>query len=203
MAENFDEVQLVSTPDPLEEVGDSVEVTITGTFPPKYFDKDAVMCFTPVLKYEGGETQYETMNFKGEAVEGDGVMISEKNGGSFTYTAKIPYDPAMDVSELYVAPTVYEYNGDVYETCADATEKAGKVYTAEPRKLNDGVIHTSKYMRRSDIVDFAPHGYELETISTQEANLFFQVNRSNKNLNLPMNKDEANTKARHGKRMGR
>ena len=196
MAENFDEVQLTVTPSPLEEKGDMVEVTITGTIPPKYFDKKAVMCFTPVLVYDGGETEYETISLKGEAVEGDGIMISESNGGSFTYTAEVPYDPAMNVSELYVAPVFYEYNGEVYEDCGDAVEKAGKVYTAEPRKIDDGVIHTSKYMRNNEVVGFAPHGYELETISTQEASIFFQVNRANKNMNLPLNKDEDNTGAR-------
>jgi len=192
MAENFDEVQLTVTPDPLEEVGDSVEVTIKGTFPPKYFDKNAVMCFTPVLEYEGGETAFETMNFKGEAVEGDGVMISHANGGSFTYTAKVPYDPAMDASELTIAPVFYKYNGEVYEDCSDA-EKAGKYYASSSRKMADGVVHTSKYIRHNELVGFAPHGYEFETISTQEADIFFQVNRSNLNMGLPLNKDEGNS----------
>jgi len=120
MADNFDQVQLTATPDPLEEVGDSVEVTIKGTFPPKYFDKNAVICFTPVLEYDGGETAFETMNFKGEAVEGDGVLISHDNGGSFTYKSKIPYNPTMDVSELTVAPVIYKYSGEVYGDCSDA-----------------------------------------------------------------------------------
>jgi len=195
MGENFDQVQLTVTPDPLEEVGDSVEVTIKGTFPPKYFDKNAVMCFTPVLEYDGGETPFETMNFKGEAVDGDGVLISHANGGSFTYKSKIPYNPTMDVSELTVAPVIYKYNGEVYEDCSDA-EKAGKYYTADSRKIADGVIHTSKYIRHNEIVDFAPHGYELETISTMEANVFFQVNLSNLNLRLPLNKENENTAKR-------
>ena len=196
MAEDFDEVQLVTTPIPLEEVGDSVEVTIKGTFPPKYFDKNAVMCFTPVIEYEGGEVAFETINFKGENVEGDGTLISYDNGGSFTYTAKVPYDPAMNVSELDVQPVIYEYDGTVYEDCADATDSKTVAIVDPPRKLADGVIHTSKYMMDSEVADFAPDGYELETISTQEADLFFQVNRSNKNLNLPLNKDESNTEAR-------
>jgi outer membrane protein OmpA-like peptidoglycan-associated protein len=196
MADNFDEVQLVATPNPLEEVGDSVEVTIKGTFPPKYFDKNSVMCFTPVLTYDGGEVEFETMTFKGEKVEGDGILISEANGGSFTYTAKVPYDSAMNVSELYVAPVIYEYNGTIYEDCSEIPEE-GKVYPVDPpRKLNDGVIHTSKYMRDNEVVDYAPHGYELETISTQEANIYFVVNRANLNMNLPLNKDQENAASR-------
>ena len=195
MSESFDEVQLKVTPSPLEERGDSVEITIKGTFPPKYFDKNAVMCFTPVLTYDGGETEFETMNFKGENVEGDGVLISYDNGGSFTYTSKVPYDPAMDVSELNVAPVFYKYNGTVYETCAQATE-AGKYYVAESRKLDDGVIHTAKYIRNNELVNFAPDFYEKVTIITKEANIFFRVNMANLDFRLPLNKEGDNTTAR-------
>jgi len=191
MADNFDEVQLSATPDPLEEVGDSIEVTITGTFPPKYFAKDAVMCFTPVLKYEGGETEFETINFIGEDVDGEGTMISYANGGSFTYTKKIPYDPAMDNSELTVAPVVYKYDGEVYSTC----NGANKSYTADERKLADGVIHTARFVRDNELVAFAPDGYEKETISTVESDIFFQVNLSSYNKNLPLNKDADNKAA--------
>jgi tetratricopeptide (TPR) repeat protein len=191
MADNFDEVQLTATPDPLEEVGDSVEVTIKGTFPPKYFAKNAVMCFTPVLKYEGGETAFETINFIGEDVDGEGTMISWANGGSFTYTKKIPYDPAMDNSELTVTPVAYQYNGEVHSTC-DGAAGQGKSYTADERKLADGVIHTAGFVRDNELVAFAPDGYEKETISTVESAIFFQVNRSNLNKNLPLNKDAGN-----------
>ncbi|MCF6169891.1 MAG: hypothetical protein L3J66_02810 [Bacteroidales bacterium] len=194
MADNFGDVQLNSTPDPLEEVGDSVEVTIKGTFPPKYFAKNAVMCFTPVLKYEGGETAFETMNFKGEDVDGDGTMISWANGGSFTYTKKIPYDPSMENSELVINPVAYQYNGEVYSSC-DGAAGQGKSYTADERKLADGVIHTSKLLRNTELVAFAPDYYEKETISTQESNIYFQVNLANLNKNLPLNKDADNKTA--------
>lgn len=196
MADNFDEVQLVATPNPLEEKGDSVEITIKGTFPPKYFDKKAVMCFAPVLEYPGGQVTFEPQNFIGESVSGDGTMISQANGGSFVYTAKVPYDPAMNVSEVYVAPVFYEYNGEVYEDCG-AAELSGKSYVAEPqRKLADGVIHTSKYMVNDPVEDMARHNYQLETISTQETSIFFLVNQANLNMNLPLNKNEKNATSR-------
>lgn len=192
MASNFNDVQLEAIPSPLEERGDSIEVTIKGTFPPKYFDKKAVMCFTPVLTYEGGETAFETMNFKGEDVAGDGTMVSYANGGSFTYTSKIPYDPAMNVSELVVAPVIYTYDGEVYDNCESAQENGNKVFIAEERKLDDGVIHTSKYLRNTEILAWAPDAYEKETISTQQSDLYFRVNQSNLNWKLPLNKDQGN-----------
>jgi len=198
MVANFEDVQLTVVPSPLEEKGDSIEVTINGTFPPKYFDKKAIMCFTPVLKYDGGETAFETMNFKGEDVTGDGTLVSYSNGGSFTYTSKIPYDDAMDVSELVVAPVVYTYDGEVYDNCEAAKANGNKMYAADERKLDDGVIHTSKYLRNTELLAWAPDAYEKVTISTQNSDLYFRVNRSNLNWKLPLNKDDDNYAALKG-----
>lgn len=192
MGNNFDKVELMAVPNPLEERGDSVAVTIKGTFPPKYFIENGVMCFTPVLKYEGGETAFEPMKFKGEDVQGDGTLISYKNGGSFVYTGKIPYKDGMEVSELYVAPVIYADNGTSYSDCDDALANGPKAVQAEPRKLADGVIHLSKFVRHNETEIVAPHGYELETIITQEADLYFQVNLAQLNKRLPLNKDDAN-----------
>jgi len=194
MADNFGLVTLKATPDPLEEVGDSVEITINGTFPPKYFDKNAVMCFTPVLEGMGTDFVLEPMNFKGESVEGDGQMISYADGGSFTYKTKVPYDPAMYNSDLVVAPVIYKYNGTVYEDCGDAALE-GKSYIAEPRKMAVGVINTSQLVRNTESIDFAPDGYEKVTIVSQTSDLFFLVNVANLNTNLPLNK--ANVDARN------
>jgi len=197
MVENFGLVTLEETPDPLEERGDMVDVTITGTFPPKYFDKNAIMCFNPVLKTsDGQEFPLKTMNFKGENVAGDGTMITWDNGGTFTYTDQIPYDPAMNVSDLVVAPVVYLSDGETFESCDDALLEGKKAMQVDPdRKLADGVIHTSKYMRHSEVVAIAPNGYELETIILQQGDLYFAKNKHNFNKNLPLNKDEENTAA--------
>ncbi len=198
MANNFDKVELMATPNPLEEVGDMVEVTIKGTFPPKYFNENAIMCFTPVLKYDGGETAFEPMFFKGEDVDGDGTLISYKNGGSFEYTAEVPYEEGMAVSELSVAPVVYNDNGESFTTCGNALANGSKAAQAEPRKLADGVIHLTKFVRHMEVKNFAPDGYQLETIITQQADIYFQVNLANLNNRLPLNKDEGNTEKLNG-----
>ncbi|RLD87121.1 MAG: hypothetical protein DRJ02_07135 [Bacteroidetes bacterium] len=197
MVENFDLVTLETTPDPLEEKGNMVDVTITGTFPPKYFDKNAVMCFNPILKTaDGQEFPLKTMNFKGENVTGDGTLITWDDGGTFTYTDQVPYDVAMNVSDLVVAPVVYLNDGETYESCADALEQGKKAMQVDPdRKLADGVIHTSQFLRHTEVADFAPDGYELETIVVQEGTMFFAKNKYNFNKNLPLNKDEENNAA--------
>jgi Flp pilus assembly protein TadD/outer membrane protein OmpA-like peptidoglycan-associated protein len=194
MASNFEKVELTATPDPLESRGDSVEVTIKGVFPPKYFGKKAVMCFAPVLTYEGGQTTFPPMVFKGEDVAGDGTLVNHSNGGAFTYTGKIPYDPAMNIAELEVAPVIYTYNGESYESCEAAQNAKGAVM-APARKMADGTIHTSNYYRDSEVLAWAPHAYEKETISTQKSDLFFQVNLAQLNWKLPLNKKDENYNA--------
>ncbi len=194
MASNFEKVELTATPDPLEERGDSVMVTIKGVFPPKYFDKKAVMCFAPVLTYEGGQATFPPMKFKGEDVAGDGTLINYSNGGAFTYTGKIPYDPAMNVAELEVAPVIYTYNGETYESC-EAAQNAKGAIQVPARKMADGTIHTSNYYRDSEVLAWAPDAYEKETISSQKSNLFYQVNLAQLNMKLPLNKKDENYNA--------
>jgi len=61
-------------------------------------------------------------------------------------------------------------------------------------KLADGVIYTSTRIEREEDFQTAEHGYELETIITKKGNLYFDYNKSNLDLGMPLNKD-ANNKA--------
>ena len=191
MAKDFGKVQLQVIPQILEEKGDSVKVTIKGTFPPKYFNKKAVMNFTPVLVCDGGSFAFDPINFKGEAVSGDATPISYANGGSFTYTSTIPYDKCMNNSELVVSPMIYSYKTTIHPDRETIREKE-KFVVADERKLADGVIYTSKRIADNFNTSVAPHGYEKVTISTQSANIYYQVNLSNLDWRLPLNKDQGN-----------
>jgi outer membrane protein OmpA-like peptidoglycan-associated protein len=194
MVKNFDLVTLQVIPEVLVERGDSVEVTIRGTFPPKYFAPNAVMNFTPVLQYEGGELALQPISFKGEKVTGDATLISYKNGGSFTYTDKIAYNPGMNVSELVVDPLIYPFKGSI-QPSAELVKENETFFVADQRKLADGVIYTSKRIKDSFKGQLTNHKYEKETIITQSANIFFQVNLFNLNWNLPLNKLAENKEA--------
>ncbi len=195
MSKNFEKVEIKATPDPVEEQGDSVQITVKGTFPPKYFNKKAVMYFQPIMKYEGGETAFALKKFKGESVPGSGELISYKNGGSYSYTSKVPYKKEMEVSNIVVAPVMFADNGNSYKSSKAALAGEKKALVAPERKLADGVIHTSKYLKDSEIFVYAPDGYEKVTISTQKSNLYFKVNLARLNWHLPLNKNKDNRDA--------
>ena len=69
MVKNYDQVTYTVTPTVLEMHGDSVEINISGKFPPKYFHKKVVAEATPILKFEGGEKAYTMTKLQGESVQ--------------------------------------------------------------------------------------------------------------------------------------
>lgn len=191
MVKDFGEIEWEATPNPLEAHGEYVDVTITGKFPPKYFDKDKAMCVTPVLRYEGGAVAYESFTVKGEEVAGDGMLVNNKEGGTITYTGKIPYSPEMNVSELMLVPIIYSGKEGCL-ACDEEVLKSAKYDIIPDVKVNDGVIHTSKYILNNQEPIVAYHGYKKETIASESANIYYQVNRYNVNWRVPMNKVDAN-----------
>ncbi|MGB0403887.1 MAG: TPR end-of-group domain-containing protein [Salibacteraceae bacterium] len=92
------------TPDPLEMHGDSVAVSVTGKFPPKYFHKLATVVAKPVLKNAEGEVikEFKEITLLGTDADGDGQKIDFEKGGSFTYDDKVAYDPSMENVTMFV-----------------------------------------------------------------------------------------------------
>jgi len=191
MAKNFDQIVWTSDPNPLEVHGDVVTVTITGEFPPKYFEKGAAMYVTPVLRYEGGAVAYEPFTVKGEAVAGDGMAVPYKEGGTITFTGEIPYNPEMNVSELFLVPIIYVAKEGTLATEEEVLNS--KKYIIVPDvKIDDGVIHTSKYILNDQTALIAYHAYQKETMVAKEAKIFYLVNRYNINWKVPLNKLDVN-----------
>jgi len=185
-------------PDPLVEVGDSVDFTVSGTFPPKYFNKNAVMMIQPVVKYEGGEKILDPVKLKGEKVTGEGELVSYQNGGSFSHTYKIPYEKGMDVAQVVTQSVVYPYAGKEYASVKDAIAGDKKAKTIADRKIADGTIVTAKALMHNENFYFAPDHYEKETIVTNKSKLFFKVNIAKLDWHLALNKNEKNLNALKG-----
>jgi outer membrane protein OmpA-like peptidoglycan-associated protein len=195
MVKKADQAAITATPDVLAEKGDSVEVTVKGTFPPKYFSKNAAMIIQPVIKYEGGEKTLAPIKLKGEKVAGEGELISYKNGGSFKHTYKVPYEKGMNVSQVVTRSVVYPYNGKEYASVKDAVTGDKKARTMPEKKIADGTIVTARAIQHNEHFYFAPDGYQKETIVTNKSALYFKVNLAKLDWHLPLNKNKANYNA--------
>jgi len=127
MKKNAGLVNYDVVPEVLETHAGSVDVTIKGNFPEKYFDKNTVLEATPVLVYDGGETAFDNVTVQGENVQANNQVITYAGGG-FTYTNTVPFNEGMRVSDLVLR--------------IKATRK-GTSLDFDPVKLADGVIATS------------------------------------------------------------
>ncbi|MCX6271595.1 MAG: hypothetical protein NTU44_10310 [Bacteroidetes bacterium] len=206
MVKKYPEVKIQATPDVLENQGGKVNVNIKGEFPPKYFNKRAVMVFQPVITYGGGTKELKPIILKGEKAKGEGITINNKTGGTFTYTDVFDFVPEMTASNLEFAPVIFlpkklEVKNGMKKSEAMQVPKA--ILLAN-RKIGDGVINTcSKIYHDEDLIvadkknvttyikgsdkDF----YEKETIMTNTAKIFFVVDMSDLNLSYKLNKDKA------------
>lgn len=150
-------------PNPLQMHADSVAVTITGQYPAKFFNKKAVMEVTPVLKWEGGELAYKTQTLQGEAVEANATIISFETGGSFNYTAKIPFQEGMEISKLVIR--------------AKATVKDKSVEFPE-LEIGQGVITTPNLVHLTANEIEAMHQFKKVESLTASADINYVINQA-------------------------
>jgi hypothetical protein len=129
MKKNADQIQFDVTPELLEAHAGEVDVAINSRFPTKYFNKKATLEITPVLKYEGGDAEFESVSVQGEKVEANNRVISFNSGGSISYNDAVEYNDEMRVSELYVNITA---------------SQGAKSVDFDPIKIADGVVATSE-----------------------------------------------------------
>jgi len=94
------EMGIKANPNPLEVHGDTVALTVSGTFPPKYFPKKAGIEAVPVFVHSGKETRFKSSYYQGEQAVGNGSVVPFKIGKSFTYTDRIAYSPEMANGKL-------------------------------------------------------------------------------------------------------
>lgn len=131
---DLDPSMFTCTPNPLETKAGKVDATITGTFPVKYFQKNAVVTVTPVLKMSNGESVKGAPSvFQGEKIVGNDNVISYKAGGTYTINTSFNYVPEMAVSELFLEFDV---------------KAKKKTYSLKPVKVADGVVASSELLQK-------------------------------------------------------
>jgi len=164
LVKNADKITYKVTPDPLEMHGDSINVTISGTYPAKVFPKKATVTTTPVIKYNGGEKALKPVVLIGEKVEGvQGQKIANKTGGSFSYTDKVAYIPEMKVATLELRA---------------AGQVKKKVKDLPAKKVADGTIITPLLVKSDEKAIIGKDDFKKVVPHTETANIFFVINQS-------------------------
>lgn len=195
MAKHIDKVYISATPEILEVKGNTITVTINAEFPPRYFQKKAVMNITPVLIYEDGETELPSMNFIGEKVIGDGVVVSKKYGGTYSYTMTIPYEEEMYNSLLIVEPLVYRFKEVVHPNHHKIKDNADFA-AANAFLVAEGVINTAQHVDKTALkTAYATPESEQKHIVTDIGDIYFRVNSDVINWSVPLNKNQKNKMA--------
>ncbi len=153
------------TPNPLEVKAGKVDAVVTGTFPVKYFKKNAVVTVTPVLKTSDGQTFKAAPSvFQGEKVVGNDQLIEYKAGGNYSLNASFDYDPAMAVSELFL-----EF---------DVVAKK-KNYELEPVKVADGVVATAELAQKQGLgAAIIADKFERDIFEMTDAEILFLIQQS-------------------------
>ncbi|HUS87608.1 MAG TPA: hypothetical protein VMW76_10235 [Bacteroidales bacterium] len=163
MKKNAGLVNYDVVPEVLETHAGIVEVTIKGTFPDKYFDKNTVLEATPVLVYEAGETAFESVSVQGESAQANNEVI-RYTGGNFTYTSTVPFQKEMSVSDLMLR--------------LKATRK-GTSLDFDPVKLADGVIATSTLVESQARPIYMKDNFQRIIPEDKMADIHFLINMAN------------------------
>lgn len=164
MKEEASDLQFKCTPEVLEMHGGEIEYTINGDIPAEWFNKKAIVEFTPVLKYEGGEEVLESKTLQGEKVEANNKVIAYDMGGSVEFNGTIAYKDAMRVSEMEVRMTATI--GD------DQLELV-------PIKVADGVIATPTLVMVNPMPILYGNKFERVITKKEKADIHYVIQRSN------------------------
>lgn len=156
-----------ATPNPMVEKAGKVDVTITGTFPVKYFSRNATVTVTPVLVYNGTETKSAASVFQGERVKSNNKVINFKAGGRYSIQATFNYVPEMAKSELYLDFSV---------------STSRKTYALPRVKVADGVMATAQLVQKTSIENgpvIIPDKFQRVIQEMQEADIKFLIQQAN------------------------
>ncbi|MGD1847352.1 MAG: hypothetical protein ACFB10_18325 [Salibacteraceae bacterium] len=165
MKKNAPTITYDVTPDPLEMHGDTVIITATGKFPPKYFHKKATVKVTPVIKDASGNVvkEMDPIMLIGEDADGDGQKINFEKGGSYTYTTSVPYSENLaDVLVYAKAEAIFKGKSKVFDEV----------------EVGKGTIATSLWVQSDDRPILGKDEFKKVIPRSISADLHYLVNSS-------------------------
>ncbi|OAV72990.1 Flp pilus assembly protein TadD [Bacteroidales bacterium Barb6] len=162
-------------PQPLEAVGGQVPVTINATFPPTWFNKQAVVTVTPVLRYQGGEAWGTAYTFQGEKIAGNNQVIPQAAGANVTLKSSFTYKPELKKSELFLT---------------FSAKLKGKAVQLPEIKIGEGVIATSEWADAATATAaLAADKFQRIIKEAHDANIMFLIQQAELRSN-ELNKTE-------------
>ena len=163
MKEEASNLKYNVTPKVLEMHGGKVKYAINGDIPAEWFNKSAIVVFTPVFKYNGGEEVLESKTYQGEKVEANNKVIAFETGGAVDFEGEFNYVEAMRVGEL--------------EMRAVATVK-DKQLDLGAMKLADGVISTPLLVKVDPMAITFPDNFKRVITESKTADINYVIQRS-------------------------
>ena len=164
MKEEASDLQFNVTPKVLEMHGGQVEYSIKGDIPAEWFNKKAIVEFTPVLTYENGEKAMESKTYQGEKVEANNKVIAYETGGSVEFSGVIDYVEDMRMSDLEMRGTA---------TVKDNSLELPSI------KVADGIIATPSLVMVNPMPIAAADKFERVIPVEQGADIHYVIQRSN------------------------
>ncbi|BES63152.1 tetratricopeptide repeat protein [Dysgonomonas capnocytophagoides] len=148
----------------MEVQGSKIPVTINGKFPEKWFNKNAEVTVTPILKSGNSEKYGTSVTYQGENVSGNGIVISQQQGGAFTIKSEFDYEDGMVNPELYLRFTSKIKNKSV--ELPDVKVAGGLITTAT---LADAYSNTPSE---------APDDFQKLIKESYDANILFLIQQA-------------------------
>lgn len=152
-------------PNPLEVVGEKVPATVTARVPAKFFVKNAEVTVTPVLSYNGTETNSQPYSFQGENVRGNAPVVSYDRGGTLTIPVSYTYTPDMAQSVLELAFNV---------------RQGSKQYVLPRVRVATGVLTTAAMANAAGVTPaLAADAFQRIINEKYAADIMFLINQAN------------------------
>ena len=163
MKEEASNLQYSVTPKVLEMHAGKVKYEIKGDVPAEWFNKKAIVEFTPAYKYEGGEEVLESKIYQGESVEANNKVIGFETGGPIEFAGEFEYNEAMRIGDLEMrgAATIKDKSLDLVAY-----------------KLADGVISTPLLVMVNPMPIAAKDNFQRIVSETKEADIHYVIQQS-------------------------
>jgi len=164
MKDKANDVKYTVNPPVLELVGNEVAISINGSYPAGYFNKNVTLTLTPTLQSGSSELPFDVYKVQGENVKENNRVIKNE-GGSFSYSSKVAYRPEFQLSDLVLRVTG-----------VNKGKQPGLDF--EPYKLADGIITTSLLVEKIGKATYAADKYVRITPDTYEADIKYALQQS-------------------------